>query len=89
MLLLHVHTRDFLYDLSFSLLFLISTFVAVCWADCAPYPISVPIRDVHLSNGQIMRGVAMSVGTPAQNFAFLPQWYGLRPVTAVCFSYTS
>jgi hypothetical protein len=44
-------------------------------ATCAPYPISARVGNITLSNGQISRGVAYSVGTPAQDFSFLPQWY--------------
>lgn len=43
-------------------------------ADCAPYPVAARIRNVSLSNGQLARGVELSVGHPSQNFAFLPQW---------------
>jgi len=56
------------------LLPLLPLLVAITSADCAPYPISAPIKDVVLSNNQKVRGVAMAVGTPPQNFAFLPQW---------------
>jgi len=48
-------------------------------AECAPYPLSTKIRNVTLSNGQVSRGIALSVGTPEQDFAFLPQWYCIDP----------
>lgn len=48
--------------------------LGVMSADCVPYPIAAPITNVSLSNGHVARGVALSVGTPAQDFAFLPQW---------------
>jgi hypothetical protein len=43
-------------------------------ADCGPYPINVKIGNVTLSNQQDARGLAVTVGSPEQNFAFLPQW---------------
>ncbi|RYP50188.1 hypothetical protein DL768_004244 [Monosporascus sp. mg162] len=43
-------------------------------AQCVPYPIAATIGNVSLSNGQLARGVALSVGEPPQDFAFLPQW---------------
>ncbi|KAH8909281.1 acid protease [Coniochaeta sp. PMI_546] len=43
-------------------------------ADCGPYPINVKIGNVTLSNKQDARGLSVSVGSPEQNFAFLPQW---------------
>ncbi|KAG8161317.1 hypothetical protein KVR01_009581 [Diaporthe batatas] len=42
--------------------------------DCAPKPISVDVKDVTLSNNKTARGVALSVGSPKQNFAFMPMW---------------
>jgi hypothetical protein len=44
-------------------------------AGCVPYPIAARIGNVTLSNGQTSRGIAYSVGSPQQEFAFLPQWY--------------
>lgn len=41
---------------------------------CAPKPIPVGIEDVTLSNNKTARGVALSVGSPKQNFAFSPMW---------------
>jgi hypothetical protein len=43
-------------------------------ADCGPYPINIKIGNVSLSNKQDARGLSVSVGSPEQNFAFLPQW---------------
>lgn len=44
-------------------------------ADCQPSPIPVKIGNVTLANKQIAWGAEISVGTPPQNFAFLPQWW--------------
>jgi hypothetical protein len=41
---------------------------------CVPYPIGIGIQNVTLGNN-VARGVSLSVGTPKQPFAFLPQWY--------------
>lgn len=41
--------------------------------DCAPYPVSVNLNNVTLGN-TTARGVSLSVGSPKQSFAFLPQW---------------
>ncbi|KIN05183.1 hypothetical protein OIDMADRAFT_101942 [Oidiodendron maius Zn] len=46
----------------------------LAFADCVPYPIAAKIGNVTLSNGQTARGISYSVGTPEQDFAFLPQW---------------
>lgn len=43
-------------------------------ADCGPYPINIKIGNVTLSNKSNARGLAVSVGSPQQDFAFLPQW---------------
>src|SRR4051812_10593992 len=43
-------------------------------ADCAPYPIAARLGNVTLSNRQTTRGIALAIGTPEQNFAFMPQW---------------
>jgi hypothetical protein len=47
---------------------------ALADADCGPYPISIKIGNVTLSNQANARGLAVSVGSPQQDFAFLPQW---------------
>lgn len=36
---------------------------------------SLPIKDVTLSNRQLMRGVPISIGTPPQNLSMMPQPY--------------
>ncbi|KEZ39510.1 putative Aspartic-type endopeptidase [Scedosporium apiospermum] len=46
----------------------------VASAACAPKPLSTKIRNVTLSNRLQSRGIALAVGTPEQEFAFLPQW---------------
>lgn len=53
------------------LLFPILRFVT---SDCVPAsPLALPVTDVLLSNGNFMRGILSSVGTPAQNVSFYPQ----------------
>ena len=42
-----------------------------------PRPISLPVTDVLLSNGNHMRGVLASIGTPPQNISFFPKVYVL------------
>lgn len=56
------------------LLCYVSNLPLVTYASCAPYPITVPIGNVSLSNKQTARGVKIQVGEPPQSFAFLPQW---------------
>ncbi|CAK7246400.1 MAG: hypothetical protein STHCBS139747_008030 [Sporothrix thermara] len=41
---------------------------------CAPAPVAITIGNVTLSNNQIARGLDISIGSPPQSFAFLPQW---------------
>lgn len=38
-----------------------------------PAPLSLPITDVLLPNGYTKRGIPGSIGSPAQNFSFMPQ----------------
>ncbi|KIH93206.1 aspartic-type endopeptidase [Sporothrix brasiliensis 5110] len=42
--------------------------------DCAPEPLAITIGNVTLSNNQVARGLRLSIGSPPQSFAFLPQW---------------
>ncbi|OHE99773.1 hypothetical protein CORC01_04909 [Colletotrichum orchidophilum] len=72
--------RDIAKNLSFAssvrmavslLLFLLEGVMSVK-ADCSPYPISLPIGNVTLSNGKVARGLNLAVGSPAQTFAFMP-----------------
>lgn len=44
-------------------------------ADCVPAPFRVAIENVTLDNRQTARGLSLTLGTPPQPFAFLPQWY--------------
>lgn len=55
----------------------LSTWIQESLAECAPYPVRAPIANVTLSNNNIARGIALSVGSPEQHFAFLPQWYAV------------
>lgn len=50
--------------------------IALVLADsaCAPYPIAAEIRNVTLSNAKTRWGVALSVGSPAQEFSLMPDW---------------
>ena len=54
-----------------ALLLLAIARTALC-ACSVPGPIAVPITDLPLSNGETRRGVALSIGTPAQNFSVIP-----------------
>lgn len=56
------------------LLFYMGNLPLAAHASCAPYPITVPIGNVSLSNKQTARGVEIQVGEPPQSFAFVPQW---------------
>lgn len=47
---------------------------AVAAANCLPSPIPIKVGNVTLDNGQVAWGAEISVGTPPQNFAFMPQW---------------
>jgi hypothetical protein len=57
-----------------SLLPFLLLMVSSAGADCVPSPFSVRVGNVSLTNNQVARGLDISVGTPAQPFAFLPQW---------------
>lgn len=48
-------------------------------ADCLPEPINIPIRNITFPhyNNNVIRGLEISLGSPAQPFAFLPQTYEL------------
>ncbi|KAF2457873.1 aspartic peptidase domain-containing protein [Lineolata rhizophorae] len=43
--------------------------------NCSIPPVTVPIKNVLLSNGQLRRGIAMDMGSPPQPFALLPAWF--------------
>lgn len=45
----------------------------LAFADCVPSPIAAKISNVTLSNNHTARGMAISVGLPSQDLAFLPQ----------------
>ncbi|KAG9254075.1 aspartic peptidase domain-containing protein [Emericellopsis atlantica] len=60
-------------SLALCLLF-IALYTCPSFAECGPYPIGTRLGNVSLTNGQTARGVAYSVGSPEQEFAFLPQW---------------
>ncbi|KAK3291752.1 aspartic peptidase domain-containing protein [Chaetomium fimeti] len=57
-----------------------SVFTCSKAARCAPPPIAVPFGNVTLSSNNIRRGVEVSVGTPPQQFAFMPAWSASRTV---------
>ncbi|KAK5119656.1 hypothetical protein LTR85_007485 [Meristemomyces frigidus] len=38
-----------------------------------PSPLSLPIADIRLSNGYTKRGIPGAIGSPPQNFSFMPQ----------------
>lgn len=51
---------------------------------CVPYPIETKLQNVTLGKN-VARGVSLSLGTPKQPFAFLPQWSVLcSEVSHVC-----
>jgi hypothetical protein len=56
------------------LLAMASMSITTAESDCSPLPIVSPIREVTLSNGRTARGMALSIGTPEQELAFLPRW---------------
>jgi hypothetical protein len=39
---------------------------------CAPFPVAVNVGNVTLTNGNLMRGISIGVGSPVQDFAFMP-----------------
>ncbi|KAI1948347.1 hypothetical protein LOZ57_002698 [Ophidiomyces ophidiicola] len=47
---------------------------AVVSADCAPRPIAISLGNVTISNQKVIRGLDISIGSPQQSLAFLPQW---------------
>ena len=59
------------------MLCLITFWIAQCLAQTScnsgPHVLTVPIRNITLSNQLVSRGVSISVGTPAQNVAFWVQ----------------
>ncbi|KAJ3534674.1 hypothetical protein NM208_g7443 [Fusarium decemcellulare] len=42
--------------------------------NCIPSPLALPIENVTLHSGYVRRGVAISVGEPAQKLSFIPRW---------------
>ncbi|KJZ74280.1 hypothetical protein HIM_06286 [Hirsutella minnesotensis 3608] len=53
---------------------LLTPALLVATQDCFPGPISIPLINATLANGKSRRGVNIKVGTPQQEFAFLPKW---------------
>ncbi|KAK2740554.1 hypothetical protein FQN57_006058 [Myotisia sp. PD_48] len=53
---------------------LLLSFFPTTWADCGQPPISIKLGNITVPNNQVVRGLDISVGTPHQSFAFLPQW---------------
>jgi hypothetical protein len=47
--------------------------VALSQVLCNFTPIALPIKNVDLPNAGVARGIAMSVGTPLKEYAFLPK----------------
>ena len=47
--------------------------VALSQVLCNFTPIALPIKNVDLPNAGVARGIAMSVGTPPKEYAFLPK----------------
>ncbi|KAM0252754.1 hypothetical protein ACHAQJ_007592 [Trichoderma viride] len=52
----------------------VASVLLVTAEDCIPGPLSLPIANITLSTGKVQRGVAIKVGNPQQQFAFLPKW---------------
>ncbi|CAK7236425.1 hypothetical protein SBRCBS47491_009632 [Sporothrix bragantina] len=52
---------------------LVSTVLAAN-STCAEPPVAITIGNVSLSNNHVARGLEISIGSPPQSFAFLPQW---------------
>ncbi|KAM0556101.1 hypothetical protein ACHAPJ_006090 [Fusarium lateritium] len=42
--------------------------------DCVPLPLSMSINNVTLATGHLRRGISIKVGSPEQEFSFLPRW---------------
>jgi hypothetical protein len=54
-------------------LLLISAGISSAQVLCNFQPIVLPITDVDFNNSGVARGIAMSVGTPPKEYAFLPK----------------
>ncbi|KAE8152930.1 aspartic peptidase domain-containing protein [Aspergillus avenaceus] len=61
------------WGLTMNLFLALQVFPLVVTGDCVPYPVSVSLKNVTLGN-TTARGASLSVGSPEQPFAFLPQW---------------
>lgn len=48
--------------------------IASATPSCTFEPVSLPIQDVRVSSVGVMRGIALSVGSPPQELSFLPIW---------------
>ncbi|XTI92633.1 acid protease [Cenococcum geophilum] len=48
--------------------------IASATPNCTFEPVSLPIQDVRVSSVGVMRGIALSVGSPPQELSFLPIW---------------
>lgn len=53
---------------------------------CVPPPISLDISNVTLSNSKTAWGIGMTVGTPGQPMAVMPQWYAASDAYEFSFS---
>ncbi|EQK97813.1 Peptidase aspartic [Ophiocordyceps sinensis CO18] len=55
-------------------LLLLHLVTSIMARNCVPGPVSLPIVNVTLATGKTRRGIAVNVGQPGQQFAFLPRW---------------
>lgn len=53
--------------------------IAPASAQCESPTVATKIGNVTLTNGEIGRAIPLAIGTPAAEFAFLPQWYSCSP----------
>ncbi|WEW57011.1 hypothetical protein PRK78_002470 [Emydomyces testavorans] len=54
-------------------LFLGFIFLSIASAECTPRPVSITLGNVSIPNGNVMRGLDISLGRPKQAFAFFPR----------------
>jgi len=54
---------------------LVSSVISSAQVLCDFQPIVLPIKNVDFPNSGVARGIAMDVGTPPKEYAFLPKLY--------------
>lgn len=63
--------------------------ITLASAQCKSPTVAAKFGNVTLTNGEIGRAIPLAIGTPATEFAFLPQWYVCPPSLHGLYKYTN